>query len=70
MFLNSKFNLQIKKRKEYTLHFLLKKNTKKEKNISYVHPIISTQCIDHDPYFGEGSAKLVLDEAATADSPP
>ena len=26
-------------KKEYTLHFLLKKNTKKEKNISYVHPI-------------------------------
>ena len=33
--------------------------------------VVSTQCVDHDPYFGEGgSAKLVLYEAATADSPP
>ena len=31
--------------------------------------VISTQCVDHDPYFG-GSAKLVLDEDTTADSPP
>ena len=31
--------------------------------------VVSTQCVDHDPYLG-GSAKLVLYEAATADSPP
>ena len=31
--------------------------------------VVSTQCIDHDPYLG-GSAKLVLYEAATADSSP
>ena len=31
--------------------------------------VVSTHCIDHNPYLG-GSAKLVLDEAATADSPP
>ena len=31
--------------------------------------VVSTQCIDHDPYLG-GSAKLVLYEAASANSPP
>ena len=38
MFLNSKFDLQIKKKRIY-FTLSLKKNTKKEKNISYVHPI-------------------------------
>ena len=39
IFLNSKFDLQIQKKINILYTFFKKKNTKKEKNISYVHPI-------------------------------